>query len=146
MDGSTELGNGVHVKSLPDGKVEIGIHVPDVTHFVKPNSLLDREAKKRGTAVQLVNRFCAMLPPKLSGEVCAITPDQDRLTVSVVFHVNPHTGAIAEGDAWIGKGIVKSGGKLSVSHMDEAISGAAGFTHEVVEAKDIQMLNVSLPQ
>jgi protein SSD1 len=145
MDGSTELGNGVHVKSLPDGKVEIGIHVPDVTHFVKPNSLLDREAKKLGTAVQLVNRFCAMLPPKLSGEVCAITPGEDRLTVSVVFHVNPHTGAIAEGDAWIGKGIVKSGGKLSVSQMDEAISGAAGFTHEVAEAKDIQMLNVSLP-
>jgi protein SSD1 len=144
LDGSAELGNGVHVKSLPDGKIEVGIHVADVTHFVKPNSLLDREAKKRGTAVQLVNRFCAMLPPKLSGEVCSLTPNQDRLTVSVVFHVNPHTGAIAEGDTWIGKGIIKSGGKLSLSQMDEALSGAAGFTHEVAEANDIQILNVSL--
>jgi protein SSD1 len=146
LDGSAELGNGVHVKSLPDGKIEIGIHVPDVTHFVKPNSLLDREAKKRGTAVHLVNRFCAMLPPKLSGEVCSLTPNRDRLTVSVVFHVNPHTGAIAEGDTWIGKGIVKSGGKLSLSQMDEALSGAAGFTHDVAEAKDIQILNVSRVQ
>ncbi|KAK4127607.1 RNB-domain-containing protein [Parathielavia appendiculata] len=142
LNGSAELGNGVHVKSLPDGKIEIGIHVPDVTHFVKPNSLLDREAKKRGTAVQLVNRFCAMLPPKVSGEVCSLTPDQDRLTVSVVFHVNPHTGAIAEGDTWIGKGIVKSGGKLSLAQMDEALSGVAGFNHDVAEAEDIQMLNV----
>ncbi|KAL2146580.1 hypothetical protein VTI28DRAFT_3471 [Corynascus sepedonium] len=141
LDGSAELGNGVHIKSLPDGKIEIGIHVPDVTHFVKPNSLLDREAKKRGTAVHLVNRFCALLPPKLSGEVCSLTPNQDRLTVSVVFHANPLTGAVAEGDIWIGKGIAKSGGKLSLSQIDEAISGAAGFTHEVAEAKDIQLLN-----
>ncbi|KAK3901120.1 hypothetical protein C8A05DRAFT_16653 [Staphylotrichum tortipilum] len=142
LDGSAELGNGVHVKSLPDGKIEVGIHVPDVTHFVKPNSLLDREAKKRGTAVQLVNRFCAMLPLKLSGEVCSLTPNQDRLTVSVVFHVNPHSGAIAEGDIWIGKGIVKSAGKLSLSQLDEALSGAAGFSHEVADVKDIQILNV----
>ncbi|KAK4239133.1 hypothetical protein C8A03DRAFT_43210 [Achaetomium macrosporum] len=142
LDGSAELGNGVHVKSLPDGKIEIGIHVPDVTHFVKPNSLIDREARKRGTAVHLVNRFCAMLPPKLSSEVCSLTPNEDRLTVSVVFHVNPHTGAVAEGDTWIGKGIVKSGGKLSLSQMDEALSGAGEFAHDVVEAKDVQLLNV----
>ncbi|KAL2025020.1 hypothetical protein VTK56DRAFT_22 [Thermocarpiscus australiensis] len=142
LDGSAELGNGVHVKQLPDGKIEVGIHVPDVTHFVKPNSLVDREAKKRGTAVYLTNRFCAMLPPKLSSEICSITPQQDRLTVSVVFHVNPHTGAVAEGDTWIGKGIVKSGGKLSLSQIDEALSGASGFKHDAVEAKDIQILNV----
>ena len=143
LDGTTELGNGVHIKSLPDGKIEVGVHVPDVTHFVKPNSLVDREAKKRGTAVNLINRFCAMLPPKLSAELCSLTPKEDRLTVSVVFHVNPHTGAVAEGDTWIGKGIVKSAGRLSLAQMDEALSGAAGFTHDAVEAKDIQMLNVS---
>jgi protein SSD1 len=145
LNGSEELGNGVHVKSLPDGKIEIGVHVPDVTHFVKPNSLLDREAKKRGTAVQLANRFCALLPPKVSGEVCSLTPNQDRLTVSVVFSANPLTGAVAEGDVWIGKSVVKSGGRLSLSQMDEAISGAAEFTHEAAEAKDIQLLNVSSP-
>ncbi|KAM7209216.1 hypothetical protein V8F20_000554 [Naviculisporaceae sp. PSN 640] len=141
MDGSVELGNGVHVKTLPDGKVEIGIHVPDVTHFVKPSSLVDREAKKRGTAVHLVTRFCAMLPPKLSGEVCSLTPSEDRLTVSVVFHVNPHNGAVAEGDTWIGKGVVKSGGKLSLSQIDQALSGSADFKHDVVKAEDIQILN-----
>lgn len=144
LNGSPELGNGIHVKSLPDGKIEIGVHVPDVTHFVKPNSLVDREAKKRGTAVHLVNRFCAMLPPKLSSEICSLIPNEDRLTVSVVFHVNPLTGAIAEGDAWLGKSIVKSAGKLSLAQMDEVLSDAAGFTHDVVEAKDIQNLNVGL--
>ncbi|KAK3325428.1 hypothetical protein B0H66DRAFT_123726 [Apodospora peruviana] len=141
MDGSVELGNGIHIKTLPDGKVEIGIHVPDVTHFVKPNSLVDREAKKRGTAVHLVTRFCAMLPSKLSGEVCSLTPKEDRLTVSIVFHVNPHTGAVAEGDSWIGKGIVQSGAKLSLSQIDEALSARAAFKHDVATAEDIQILN-----
>ncbi|KAK0636284.1 hypothetical protein B0T17DRAFT_503752 [Bombardia bombarda] len=141
LDGSVDLGNGVHAKSLPDGKIEIGFHIPDVTHFVKPNSLVDREAKKRGTAVHLVNRFSALLPPKLSAEVCSLTPEQERLTFSIVFHVNPHNGAVAEGDTWIGKGIVKSGGKLSLPQIDEALSGRAGFKHEVVQAKDVQILN-----
>ncbi|KAK0727893.1 hypothetical protein B0T26DRAFT_148503 [Lasiosphaeria miniovina] len=141
LDGSVELGNGVHIKSLPDGKIEIGIHVPDVTHFVKPNSLVDREAKKRGTAVHLVNRFCALLPPKLSTELCSLVAHEDRLTVSIVFHVNPHTGAVAEGDTWVGKGIVKSAGTLSLADIDEALSGRPGFAHDAVQAKDVQILN-----
>lgn len=140
--GTEQLGNGVHFKSLPDGKIEIGVHVPDIAHFVKPNSLVDREAKKRGTAVHLINRFCALLPPKISTEVCSLLPDQDRLTVSIVFHVNPHTGAVAEGDTWIGRGIVKSSGTLALAQIDEALSGRAGLEHAAVTAKDIQVLNV----
>ncbi|KAK5654818.1 hypothetical protein OQA88_6854 [Cercophora sp. LCS_1] len=142
LDGSDQLGSGVHVKSLPDGKIEIGIHVPDVAHFVKPNSLADREAKKRGTAVHLINRFCALLPPIISTAVCSLTPEQERLTVSVVFHVNPHNGAVAEGDTWIGRGIVKSGDKLSLAQIDEALSNPNNFKHNVVQAKDVQILNV----
>ncbi len=145
LDGSSELGNAVHIKTLADGKIELGVHVADVTHFVKPNSLVDREAKKRGTAVHLVNRFCAMLPPKLSNEICSLTPDADRLTVSVVFHVNPLTGAVTEGDTWVGKSIIKSKGKLSLSQIDAALAGDGSFSHSHVQAKDIQILHVRPP-
>jgi protein SSD1 len=141
MDGAAELGNAVHFKTLPDGKVEIGLHVPDVAHFVKSNSLVDREARKRGTAVQLINRFCALLPPRLSTELCALIPGEDRLTVSVVFQVNPHNGAVADGDAWVGRGIIKSSGKLSLTQIDEALSGHGGSA--TASAKDIQTLYVS---
>lgn len=143
MDGSAELSNAVHVKTLPDGKIEIGIHVPDVTHFVKPNSLVDREAKKRGTAVHLVNRTCAMLPPKLFAEVCSLTPGEERLAVSVVFSVNAHTGAVGEGDTWVGKSIIKSSGKVTVADIDNALSGAE-FSHQAVELRDLQILYVSI--
>lgn len=143
LNGSAELSNAVHVKTLPDGKIEIGIHVPDVTHFVKPNSLVDREAKKRGTAVHLVDRTCAMLPPKLFAEVCSLTPGEERLTFSVVFSVDPHTGAAAEGDTWIGKSIIKSGGKVALPDIDGALSGPSEFSHSAVEVRDVQILYVS---
>lgn len=146
MDGSVELSNAVHVKTLPDGKLEIGVHVPDVTHFVKANSLVDREAKKRGTAVHLVNKTCALLPPKLFAEVCSLIPGEERLTVSVVFTVNSHTGTVAEGDTWIGKGIVKSGGKLALSEIDDALSTGADLKDSAVEVRDLQILQVSFPE
>ncbi|RYP24476.1 hypothetical protein DL765_000496 [Monosporascus sp. GIB2] len=141
LAGTGELGDAIHVKTEADGKIEIGVHVPDVTHFVKPNSLVDREAKKRGTAVHLVNRVCALLPPKIASDVCALTPGEERLTVSVVFRVNPHTGAVADGDAWVGKSIIKSAAKLTLKEIDDAIADQADFKHDAVQAKDVQILS-----
>uniref|UniRef100_A0A8H7KAY0 RNB domain-containing protein n=1 Tax=Bionectria ochroleuca TaxID=29856 RepID=A0A8H7KAY0_BIOOC len=140
-DGGAELGNAVHVKHLEDGKIEVGIHIPDVTHFVKPNSLVDREAKKRGTSVQLLNRFCALLPPKLANEVCSLVADQERLTVSVVFQVNAHTGAVAEGDSWVGRSIIKSTGKVSLKDIDDALTEPSAFQNEAVPATTLQLLH-----
>ena len=140
FNGSAELGNAVHVKSRPDGKIEVGIHVPDVAHFVKPNSLVDREAKKRGTSVQLINRFCALLPPKLSTEVCSFNPGEERLAVSVVFNVNPNNGSVAAGDSWIGKSIVKSSSKLSLKEIDQALENATEFKNDSVPVKTVQIL------
>ncbi len=142
LDGSPGLANALHVKTRPDGKIEIAIHVADVTHFVKPNSLIDREARKRGTAVHLVNRICALLPAKLSTDVCSLASGQERLTVSVVFQVNPHTGAIADGDAWVGKSIIKSGGKVSLQDINDALSGQGKFQNEAVTVNDLQILHV----
>ncbi|KAK8110898.1 uncharacterized protein PG998_007355, partial [Apiospora kogelbergensis] len=141
LAGTGELGDAVHVKTESDGKIEIGIHVPDIAHFVKSNSLVDREAKKRGTAVHLVNRTCALLPPKLAAEVCSLTPGQERLTVSVVFRVNPQTGVVAEGDTWVGKSIIKSSAKLALKEIDEALTNQSTFQHEAVQVKDVQILS-----
>lgn len=143
LAGTGELGDAVHVKTESDGKIEVGIHVPDIAHFVKANSLVDREAKKRGTAVHLVNRTCALLPPQIANEVCTLTPSQDRLAVSIVFRVNPQTGVVAEGDTWIGRSIIKSSAKLSLEQIDEALASQSTFKHEVVQARDVQILNVS---
>ncbi|CAK7209479.1 Translational repressor [Sporothrix bragantina] len=142
LDGTADLGNAVHVKTGADGKIEIGIHIPDVAHFVKANSLVDREAKKRGTAVHLLNRTCALLPARLSTELCSLIPDQDRLTVSVVFKVDAQTVTVADEDIWVGKSIIKSGGKVTLANINAALENGSDFKHDAVTAKDIQILHL----
>lgn len=140
--GTKELDEAFHVKKLADGQVEIGVHVADVAHFVKANSLVDREAKKRGTAVYLVDRLVNLLPPKVSAELCSLLPGQDRLTVSVVFNANPESGAVDD-DVWIGKGIVKSVGNLGFEDVDSVINGKSDASVAGVPADTVQALNVS---
>lgn len=142
-NGANELDDAIHVKTDVDGKIEIGIHIADFAHFIKANSLVDREAKKRGTAVYLMNRSCAMLPPKIASEICSLTPGEERLTVSVVFKVDSRTGIVAEEHTWIGKSIIKSGGKLTYKDVDAVLSGHSEAKLEGAEIKDIQILHVS---
>ncbi|KAI9777214.1 MAG: hypothetical protein M1835_005301 [Candelina submexicana] len=139
-NGTKELDDAMHVKSIGDDKVEIGIHVADVAHFIKTNSLVDREAKKRGTGVYLMNRAVNMLPPKLSSEICSLSPGEERLTVSVVFQVDPKSGLVVEDQTWIGKAIIKSSGKLSYEDVDAVIHGEEDIQLQGPTVQDIKTL------
>ena len=141
--GTQEFDDAIHVKELADGVIEIGIHVADAAHFIKANSLVDREAKKRGTGVYLMNRGVNMLPPRLASEICSLSPGQERFTVSVVFKVNLETGMIVDDDAWIGKAMIKSSGKLTYDDVDAVIGGKDGVELQGATAKDIHILKVS---
>lgn len=140
-NGANELDDAIHVKTEIDGKIEIGIHIADVAHFIKANSLVDREARKRGTAVYLNNRSCAMLPPKIASEICSLLPGKDRLTVSVVFKVNAHTGAVSDEETWIGKSIIKSSGKLTYKDVDAVLSGHLDTKLDGADVNQIQILH-----
>ncbi|KAI9698863.1 MAG: hypothetical protein M1820_007370 [Bogoriella megaspora] len=122
-NGCKELDDALHFKALPNGNVEVGVHVADVAHFIKTNSLVDREAKKRGTGVYLMNRSVAMLPPKLASEICCLSPGEERYTVSVVFEVEPKSGSVIEQNTWVGKAVIKSSGKLTYDQVDGVITG-----------------------
>lgn len=141
-NGTKELDDAIHVKKLDDGKIEVGIHVADVAHFIKANSLVDREAKKRGTGVYLMNRAVNMLPSRLSAEICSLLPGEDRLTVSVLFHVDAQTGRVEE-DAWIGKAVIRSAGKLTYDEVDAVIGGNSDVKLHGATVDDIKTLNVS---
>ncbi|KAK3700441.1 Translational repressor [Vermiconidia calcicola] len=139
-NGSKELDDAIHFRDLGDGQVEIGVHVADVAHFVKANSLVDREAKKRGTGVYLMNRTVNMLPPKLSQDICCLNPGEERYTVSVVFKVNAATGRVIDEETFIGKGIIKSSGKLAYEEVDAVINGASASSAGVSEDMASQIL------
>jgi protein SSD1 len=116
--------------------------VADVSHFIKVNSLVDREARKRGSAVYLTNRVVPMLPARLSNDVCSLLPGKDRLTISVVFLVDRKSGAV-EGEPWIGKGIIRSSGKLTYDDIEAVIAGKKDVELQGTTVEDIKTLNVS---
>ncbi|KAF2018730.1 RNB-domain-containing protein [Aaosphaeria arxii CBS 175.79] len=138
-NGSKELDDAIHFKHLDNGRVEIGFHVADVAHFIKANSLVDREAKKRGTAVYLMTRTVNMLPPRLATDICCLSPGEDRYTVSVVFQVDPSTGHVFEDETWIGKSVIKSSGKLTYEEVDSVISGSNDVQVPAARANDIKL-------
>lgn len=144
-NGTEEFDDAIHVKELADGKVEIGIHVADAAHFIKSNSLVDREAKKRGTGVYLMNRAVNMLPPRLSSEICSLSPGEERFTVSVVLKVDLENGQVVGDEAWIGKAMIKSAGKLTYDEVDAVIYGEDQVNLHGATTNDIHILKVMLP-
>lgn len=87
-----------------DGTYDIGVHIADVSYFVKPNTALDRDAKKRATSVYLVQRAVPMLPPALSDELCSLVPGKDRLAFSVIFTMTKDARVTKK---WFGRTVIK---------------------------------------
>lgn len=80
-----DFDDAISIEALPDGLWEIGVHIADVTHYVRPGSIIEREARERATSVYLVDRTIPMLPEHLSNGICSLRPNEDKLTYSVVF-------------------------------------------------------------
>jgi len=80
--------DALSLKQLPNGNWEIGVHIADVSHYVKPGSIIDKEASERATSVYLVDRVVPMLPEKLSNELCSLRPHEDKLCFSAVFELD----------------------------------------------------------
>lgn len=139
--GTDDLNDALHVKVIDKGIVEVGVHVADAAHFIKVNSLVDREARKRGTGVYLINRAVNMLPPKLASDICSLIPGQARLTISVIFHVDTKTGKAIDDKTWIGKTIINSSSRLIYSDVDKIINGDTSIKVEGTTTQDIQTLH-----
>jgi ribonuclease R len=84
-----DFDDAVHVKELPNGNREVGVHIADVSHYVDTDTVLDDEALKRGNSVYLVDRTIPMLPEKLSNRVCSLRPEEDKLAFSCIMEVTP---------------------------------------------------------
>ena len=82
-----DFDDAISIRQLKDNLYEIGIHIADVSHYVTENSIIDKEALKRGTSVYLVDRTIPMLPESLCNNLCSLRPDEDKLTYSVIFKI-----------------------------------------------------------
>lgn len=99
-----DIDDVLSVTKNEDGTYDVGVHIADVSFFVKPNTALDRDARKRSTSVYLVQRAVPMLPPTLSEELCSLVAGEERLAFSVIFTLTEDARIIKK---WFGRTIIK---------------------------------------
>ncbi|KAH9951601.1 RNB-domain-containing protein [Amylocystis lapponica] len=119
-DGAKDLDDALSVKANDDGTYDVAVHIADVSHFVKPNTALDRDARKRATSVYLVQRAVPMLPPALSEQLCSLVPGQERLAFTVIYTMTKDAKVVKK---WFGKTIIKSAAKLTYNDAQAMIEG-----------------------
>lgn len=105
-----DFDDALSIERLSNGNYEIGVHIADVSYYVTPGSIVDKEARDRGTSVYLVDRTVPMLPEKLCNKLCSLRPDEDKLVFSTVFEMTPKAEIKSR---WIGRAAIRSNHRLS---------------------------------
>ncbi|MDD7454803.1 MAG: RNB domain-containing ribonuclease [Bacteroidales bacterium] len=113
-----DFDDAISFKKLDDGNYEIGVHIADVSYYVRPGTILDKEAQERGTSVYLVDRTVPMLPEKLSNRMCSLRPNEDKLTFSAVFEVTPKAEVVSR---WFGRTVIRSNYRFAYETAQQII-------------------------
>ncbi len=128
-----DFDDALSIRQLANGNYEVGVHIADVTHYVKPNSIIDKEAKERATSVYLVDRTIPMLPEHLSNGICSLRPNEEKLTFSAIFELDNKANVV---NYRIGRTVIKSDRRFTYEEAQEIIETGKG---EYV--KEINILN-----
>ena len=124
-----DFDDALSFRKLENGNYEVGVHIADVTHYVKPGDIVDEEARTRGTSVYLVDRTVPMLPEKLCNKLCSLRPHEEKLTFSAVFELTP-LGKVVE--RWYGKTVIYSDQRFSYEEAQAIIESGPKASHEGV--------------
>ncbi|HVV55576.1 MAG TPA: ribonuclease R [Mucilaginibacter sp.] len=130
-----DFDDALSFKPLENGHYEVGIHIADVSHYIQPDSALDKEALDRGTSVYLVDRVIPMLPEILSNGLCSLRPKEDKLCFSAVFELDEEANVIHE---WYGKTIIHSDRRFTYEEVQQVIEDKAGeFDKEILKLNEL---------
>lgn len=125
-----DFDDAISVRDLGHGRWEIGVHIADVSHYIKPNSELDKEAIKRATSVYLVDRVVPMLPENLSNGLCSLRPNEEKLCFSAVFEMNERAEIQKK---WFGRTVIQSNHRFTYEEAQEIIENGKGeYAEEVL--------------
>ena len=128
-----DFDDALSLRHLPNGHVEVGVHIADVTHYVRPGSRLEEEADRRATSVYLVDRVVPMLPERLSNGLCSLRPNETKCTFSAVFELDLNGKLHGE---WFGRTVIHSARRFSYEEAQERIETGTGDL-----ADEINLLN-----
>lgn len=118
-----DFDDAISYRKLENGNLEIGVHIADVTHYVKPKTKLEKEAYERATSVYLVDRTIPMLPERLSNGLCSLRPNEDKLTFSCVFEMDENADVL---NKWIGRTVTHSDRRFAYEEGQENIDKQEG--------------------
>lgn len=124
-----DFDDAVSLEELPGGKILLGVHIADVSHFVREGGNTDREALNRGTSVYLVDRVIPMLPEKLSNDICSLRPNQDRLTFTAMMTLNGEGQVL---DYEIGPSVIHSRRRFSYDEVQDILNAGEGESYNTL--------------
>ncbi|MDR0420803.1 MAG: ribonuclease R [Prevotellaceae bacterium] len=122
-DNAKDFDDALSFRKLKNGKYEVGIHIADVTHYVLPNTQIDKEAAQRATSVYLVDRTVPMLPERLSNFICSLRPNEEKLCFSAVFQLDEKANII---DEWFGRTVIYSSRRFTYDEAQQVIENRQG--------------------
>ena len=126
-----DFDDALSFKILDNGNYEVGVHIADVSHYIIPDSALDKEAFERGTSVYLVDRVIPMLPERLSNGLCSLRPKEEKLCFSAVFELDENANIITE---WYGKTVIYSDRRFTYEEVQDVIeTGQGDFASEILK-------------
>ncbi|MDO4320313.1 MAG: ribonuclease R [Bacteroidales bacterium] len=124
-----DFDDALSIRRLPNGNYEIGVHIADVTHYVHPDTIIDREAQDRATSVYLVDRVVPMLPEHLSNGICSLRPNEEKLTFSVIFEMDDRAKILA---SRIGRTVICSDRRFTYEEAQDVIeTGKGDYVKEI---------------
>ena len=128
-----DFDDALSFRQLPGGTYEVGVHIADVTHYVQPDTIIDREAQKRATSVYLVDRVVPMLPEHLCNGICSLRPDEEKLAFSVIFEMTPDARVL---NSKIARTVIKSDRRFSYEEAQSVIETGMGDCVEAITTLD----------
>ena len=124
-----DFDDALSIRKVEDGIWEVGVHIADVTHYIRPETVLDCEARDRGTSVYLVDRTVPMLPERLCNELCSLRPNEEKLCFSAVFKLNENAEVLEE---WFGRTVIYSDRRFTYAEAQARIeTGVGDYAEEV---------------
>ncbi|KAF1795770.1 DIS3-like exonuclease 1 [Phytophthora cactorum] len=121
--GCQDIDDAMSIRRLPNGNVELGVHIADVSYFVEHGSALDLEGRRRGTTVYLVGQRLDMLPSVLSADLCSLHENRDRFAVSVMCELDGETYDVVENSTWFGRTIIRNCSSMTYEQAHRLLQG-----------------------
>ncbi len=136
-----DFDDALSIQTLPNGDIEIGVHIADVSAYVKPHAEIDEEARRRATSIYLVDRVIPMFPEVLSNDLCSLNEKEDKLVFSAVFTFGPESAGDSKAKAvvktsWYGRAIINSNKRFTYEEAQEVLDNGAGLFYD-----ELHMLN-----